>query len=330
VPSTAIDPYAAIPGGLTQNVASGFRNVFVSGTNDPAQVSASNVTVDEGSATLNLTALVGAFAVADPDDNGASNLSATVTVSKGVISAVGGSGGTVGGTGTATVTITGATEAQLNARLQALTVTFPDEADSPTSADWNGSFSVSVAVNDGGNIGARPGALTGDTDDATANPGDYSYFDGVSANLVTTRTITVNVTAVNDAPVRTDATAVTLAAASEDVPGGTGNTPPGDTVSNLFGGKFNDALDGITGGSSANTLAGIAITTNAAVSAQGEWQYSTDGNTWTNLPSVSTSSAILLKSTDSLRFVPTSQFYGTPGGLTVRSGRQFRRGDHDR
>ena len=318
VPSTAIDPYAAIPGGLTQNVASGFRNVFVSGTNDPAQVSASNVTVDEGSATLNLTALVGAFAVADPDDNGASNLSATVTVSKGVISAVGGSGGTVGGTGTATVTITGATEAQLNARLQALTVTFPDEADSPTSADWNGSFSVSVAVNDGGNIGARPGALTGDTDDATANPGDYSYFDGVSANLVTTRTITVNVTAVNDAPVRTDATAVTLTAASEDVPGGTGNTPPGDTVSNLFGGKFNDALDGITGGSSANTLAGIAITTNAAVSAQGEWQYSTDGNTWTNLPSVSTSSAILLKSTDSLRFVPTSQFYGTPGGLTVR------------
>ena len=106
VPSTAIDPYAAIPGGLTQNVGSGFRNVFVSGTNDPAQVSASNVTVDEGSATLNLTALVGAFAVADPDDNGASNLSATVTVSKGVISAVGGSGGTVGGTGTATVTIT--------------------------------------------------------------------------------------------------------------------------------------------------------------------------------------------------------------------------------
>ena len=43
VPSTAIDPYAAIPGELTQNVGSCFRNSFVSGINDPAQVNASTV-----------------------------------------------------------------------------------------------------------------------------------------------------------------------------------------------------------------------------------------------------------------------------------------------
>ena len=127
-----------------------------SGTARTSSTTASNVTVSEGAATLDLTAAVGAFTVADSDDNGAATFSATITVSQGTISAVGGSGGTVSGTGTATVTLTGATEAQLNARLQALTVTYPDEAGSPTGADWNGNFTVTVVVNDGGSTGQEP------------------------------------------------------------------------------------------------------------------------------------------------------------------------------
>jgi len=54
-------------------------------------------------------------------------MSTTVTVDKGTISAVGGAGGSVSGLGTSSITITGATEAQLNSRLQALTIAFPDE-----------------------------------------------------------------------------------------------------------------------------------------------------------------------------------------------------------
>ncbi len=230
VPVTAVDPYAAIPAGLAANVASAFRNVFVSGINDPASVSASNVAVNEGSATLLLNAANANFTVADPDDNGAATLSATVTVSKGTITAVGGSGGSVGGTGTATVTITGATEAQLNSRLRALTLTFPDESGVPDRADWNGSLTVTVTVNDGGSTGQRPGALPGDTNDPTTNPGDFSYADGTTANLVATRTIAVTVNAVNDAPTRTDATPITLPSVAEDVLGGAGSNPPGDTV----------------------------------------------------------------------------------------------------
>jgi hypothetical protein len=96
VPATAIDPYAATPGGLAANVGANFRGAFVSGINDPAQVTATDVTVNEGSATLDLTAAVGAFGIADPDDNGAATLSATVTLGNGVFSAVGGAGGVAG------------------------------------------------------------------------------------------------------------------------------------------------------------------------------------------------------------------------------------------
>src|SRR5262249_16945624 len=51
---------------------------------------------------------------------------------------------------------------------------------------------------------------------------------------------------------------------------------------------------------------GIAVT--ALNSSTGTWQYSTDsGTTWTNVGAVSTSSALLLRSSDQLRFVPDGQ-----------------------
>ncbi len=315
VPSTdTFDAYSTTVSAYgLYNVTRNTRPLFISTINDPATMTANNVTVNEGSATLILNAGNANITVADPDDNGSTAISATVTVSKGTITAVGGAGGSVAGTGTSTITITGATEAQLNTRLQALTVTFPDETGAPTAADWNGGFNVTVVYNDGGNTGGRPATLTGDTNNATANPGDYSYADGVSNILVTTRTFTVTVNGINDAPVRTDATPVTLPAATEDVHSGSG-----DMVSNLFAGKFSDTRDGITGGTSPNTFAGIAITINNAIPAQGTWQYSTDGTNWTDLPAVSTASAFLLKPTDSLRFDPAADFHGTPGGLDAR------------
>ncbi|MBU6293594.1 MAG: hypothetical protein KJS91_02830 [Planctomycetes bacterium] len=319
VPSTdTFDPYATkVATYALYNVTSNNRPLFVSSINDPGSITAANITVNEGNATLPLNSTNGNISIADPDDNGASTLTATVTVGAGTISAVGGSGGTVSGTGTTSVTITG-TEAQLNSRLRNITIAFPDPPGAATAANWNGTFTVTVVYRDDGNTGTRPASLTGDTNAPAANPGDFDYEDGTSNVLITTRQITVTVTPVNNAPTRTDANPVTLLAVNEDVPGGAGSTPPGDTVANLFGPKFSDAFDNITGGSASNLMAGIAITTNNAVATQGIWQYSTNGTTWTNLPVVGTTTALLLKPADFLRFVPAANYHGTPGSLVVR------------
>jgi len=308
------------------NVVRATRSVFVSSINDPGSIRASNVVVAEASATLVLAAGNAGITIDDPDDNDAANLTATVTLPDGsglVFSAVGGSDGSVLGTGTRQLTLTG-TEAQLNTRLQALTVAFADPDGMARAQDWNGSFTVTVVYNDAGNTGTRPAGIPGDTDLATADPGDFDWADGIggtSAALVTTRTFTVTVTPVNDAPVRLSGS-VGLAAAPEDSPGGGGALPPGDTVANLFGGVFSDALDQvnhpITGGSDADAFAGIAITTNNASAAQGAWQYSADGNHWTEVSAVTESSALALRPTDRLRFVPAADYHGTPGGLVVR------------
>src|SRR5439155_1534733 len=61
-------------------------------------------------------------------------------------------------------------------------------------------------------------------------------------------------------------------------------------------------------------VSGIAVT--GLLSSTGTWQYSTDsGSTWTAVGTVSSSSALLLRSTDSLRFVPDGQ-NGTTASLT--------------
>jgi len=66
-----------------------------------------------------------------------------------------------------------------------------------------------------------------------------------------------------------------------------------------------------------DTFAGIAIGGDSSTSTQGAWQYSTDGSTWFAVGSVSTSSALLLSSTAKLRFVPSTDWNGTPGSLSV-------------
>src|SRR4029079_546551 len=62
---------------------------------------------------------------------------------------------------------------------------------------------------------------------------------------------------------------------------------------------------------------GIAVT--GLTSGTGTWQYSTDnGSTWTAVGSVSDSSALLLRSSDKLRFVPDGQ-NATSGSVTFRA-----------
>ena len=142
---------------------------------------------------------------------------------------------------------------------------------------------------------------------------DVSVNGGTTAFSAPTTTVSVSVTAVNDAPTAT-AGSVSLASVPEDTP-----DPAGETVSSLFGGVFSDAKDEVSGGSSANNLAGVAIVANTANAAtQGVWQWY-NGTGWVDIgTSVSTSSALVLSSATLVRFLPNANYYGTPGTLTAR------------
>ncbi|HBM9993880.1 TPA: tandem-95 repeat protein, partial [Escherichia coli] len=319
VPTTAIDPYGALPSGLSQNVSTAWRSVFTSDVNDPATITVTDKSVNEGSTTVALPAIT----VADPDADSAS-LTVTVTLPGGfTFKTIGGTGGTVdaGGVNTTSFTLTG-TLSQINSRLANLTVNLPTNA-GVTAADWNGTFNVTVVVNDNANHGSRPTTLTGDSNNPNANPGDISYADDTSAALVTTRTFSVTVKPSNDAPVVLDGATQTLAPVSEDT---SAAAITGDTIANLFAGNFSDPNDQVnnasitaTGGTSADSFWGVAITNLSVNSAQGEWQYSTDGGTtWAAIGSRTDANALLLDATAKVRFVPAADFFGTPAALKVR------------
>ena len=319
VPTTAIDPYGALPSGLSQNVSTAWRSVFPSDVNDPATITVTDKSVNEGSTTVALPAIT----VADRDADSAS-LTVTVTLPGGfTFKTIGGTGGTVdaGGVNTTSFTLTG-TLSQINSRLANLTVNLPTNA-GVTAADWNGTFNVTVVVNDNANHGSRPTTLTGDSNNPNANPGDISYADDTSAALVTTRTFSVTVKPSNDAPVVLDGATQTLAPVSEDT---SAVAITGDTIANLFAGNFSDPNDQVnnasitaTGGTSADSFWGVAITNLSVNSAQGEWQYSTDGGTtWAAIGSRTDANALLLDATAKVRFVPAADFFGTPAALKVR------------
>jgi predicted outer membrane repeat protein len=119
-----------------------------------------------------------------------------------------------------------------------------------------------------------------------------------------------DVTPVNDAPIASGSAA--LAAVNEDA-----LAPTGATVASLFGANFSDTTD--AGNPAQNQLAGVAVTGQSVVAPQGRWQYSIDGGgSWQNISPVADASALALRSIDLLRFLPGSNFSGTPSGLTVR------------
>ena len=109
---------------------------------------------------------------------------------------------------------------------------------------------------------------------------------------------TVNVAAVNDAPVLAGAN--NLAGIAED-PAANGGT----AVSVLIAGQITDV--------DAGPLAGVAVT--AVDNANGSWQYSTDGGTsWIALDAVTAPSATaarLLRDTDLVRVAPTADWNGS-------------------
>ena len=145
-------------------------------------------------------------------------------------------------------------------------------------ANFNGAASLSIATNDQGGTGS--GIAQSDSD-----------------------TVNITVNAVNDAPVLTPA-APLFTGITEDQ-----TTNGGQTVASLLGASMSDV--------DAGAVEGIAIT--GVVSGNGSWEYSTDGGTiWVGVGAVANNSALLLRDSDLLRFVPDGQ-NADAGSVTYRA-----------
>ncbi len=79
-------------------------------------------------------------------------------------------------------------------------------------------------------------------------------------------------------------------------------TNAGQTVASIIASAGGDRITDADSGA----VEGIAIT--STTSGNGTWQYSTDnGVTWSNVGTVATNSALLLRSSDLMRFVPMAR-----------------------
>jgi hypothetical protein len=119
---------------------------------------------------------------------------------------------------------------------------------------------------------------------------------GASAFSSTTATVSLPITLANHAPTWSTAAVAFPPALANDT------TPPGKTITELFGGVFRD--------SNLNTVAGVAVQGLTGAD-HGTWQYSLNGTTWVSIGTVSASQALLLSGNAMIRFVPDAGFTGT-------------------
>jgi uncharacterized delta-60 repeat protein len=133
----------------------------------------------------------------------------------------------------------------------------------------------------------------------------YDSDPSNAAQLVVTYT---TAPPVNNAPVLDNSGTMTLTSINEDQTSNAGNT-----VSSIIASASGNRITDVDSGA----VEGIAIT--SLVSSNGTWQYSTNaGTSWTNVGAVSSTSALLLRDTDLVRFVPNTQT-GTTASFDFRA-----------
>ncbi len=119
---------------------------------------------------------------------------------------------------------------------------------------------------------------------------DTTSNGGTTAFSTDQDTASIAVTDVNDAPVLDNSGSPTLTTISED-----DTATAGDLIASIVGATISDMDTG--------PVEGVAVT--SLDNGNGAWEYSTNGGTtWLSVGSVSESSALLLRSSDRLRFVP--------------------------
>ena len=143
------------------------------------------------------------------------------------------------------------------------------------------------------------------TDDPSPLPRVMSAFLDNGLNGASKRaTVLVDVVPVNDAP---SSSSFSLPSIDEDT-----KNPTGGSIALLVGPSFQDPDRG-------SGLSGIAITTNAALSTSGQWQYSLDAVTWLPVGAVSPVASLVLSSSTRIRFLSAKDYFGRPTSLTYRA-----------
>jgi hypothetical protein len=276
------------------NTDTGHVNVTVTAVNDAPvnSVPVATQTFNEDG-TLTFNAANSNLLTVSDIDAGSSDVQTTLAIQTGTLTinaAAVAALTSVTGDGTSTVVLTG-TAAEINAALNGLVYN--------PGTNYNGDRILTVTTNDLGNTGTDPGAtgtLTSEQDQDS---------------------ITVDVTAVNDAPVVIGDGTEEADPIVEDTPG------PGESGTSLFGGQYSDAVDaqfsaGNPGGSSSGAFAGIAVVANGSSAGTGQWQYfNTSTSLWVDIGTRSTASALLLDTSTLVRFSPALDFTGAAPTLTV-------------
>ena len=142
----------------------------------------------------------------------------------------------------------------------------------------------------------------------TANYGDTSNNGGTTAYSSGTASGRIVVSSVNDAPVLDNTGEMTLNTITED-----DTNSAGQTVASIIASAGGDRITDVDSGA----IEGIAIT--SLSSGNGIWQYSIDsGSNWLDVGVVADDSALLLRSTDRIRFVPNAE-NATTADITFRA-----------
>ncbi len=135
------------------------------------------------------------------------------------------------------------------------------------------------------------------TSGSAGNKVDASTNGTTTAFSTATEVASITVSAVNDAPVLDNTGNMTLTTITEDA-----TTNSGNTVASIISSAGGDRITDVDSGA----VEGIAIT--ATTNGNGAWEYSIDnGSNWLSVGSVANNSALLLRSTDLVRFVPNGQ-----------------------
>jgi uncharacterized repeat protein (TIGR01451 family) len=156
-----------------------------------------------------------------------------------------------------------------------------------------------------------PQAIAGVDVSGSNNGGNTSVSVG-------TVPLSIQVTPVNDAPIASGT--AQLVVFSEDQ-----GPSPSRSILTIFAGTFSDTADQQQSvdnptGSMANALAGVAVVGNTISAAEGVVRYSLDGgSTWTVIGTdVTDANALILSASILVDFVPTPNFNGLRGHVTVR------------
>ncbi|BBB28359.1 DUF4347 domain-containing protein [Neptunomonas japonica] len=173
-----------------------------------------------------------------------------------------------------------------------------------TYTGWFGESRIGAHPNDG-DANFDFNGLIDDARIYTRALSSDEIFNLAADNTEVSNNVAITVTAANNAPTVGGGS---LPGITEDL-----TNPAGETISNLFSGSFNDVDAG-------SSMSGVLITNNPENASQGTWQYSTDtGSNWYNIGNIAYPNSLALDTSTSIRFVPSTDYNGSPDVLSLRA-----------